>query len=639
MNAIRQVDQAFSLFGTTYIITWKDDDGEVTSIHSDDDLIETVNYFQVGDDAPLSSAASILSGRSFSNRKITIRVNVNMEYEGPSLSDTSSLASFDDFMGRNGSQHSFSIEALGEPEDDSVTVSSKDFGSNLRRHVSNPFDKDDPSGSFVSPMPSFQGHKDYDQELSRDSQEASSFTLSGGSLIFDAANRYPEDPSAILEQLKLQDTLSDASSVHRNIGENARGQAWLKEQGERAIVYKLGRLPQPSESDGTSPSLNDGLDGDLALERNNRGSYYYTYTASSQSHDEGPEPGQSENGILHESAQPRPSSMHLHWVAAQQASVRRDLKPSPSALSLNIYHSFLPLSEPSEHILTDCSNCGIMLNTIRYVCSTCGEKEPKQKITASKGKARDITGSQTSYAHRNERDFSSIMNGSYENAYPPPPPSANAVSSSSPTVVGSFESLSPPQQQSQCLQRTRYPPPPPHPQRSHYLPSQLLTPSPFGLGRPSDLIHPHIETHVTVTVGYELCPQCIDTAGRDHAIFAAIPGPVVLSSSGDPQQALSWRKAAPKKGHLRHAYHEKLWGQRGWENVGKYGSFFSHAIDVNLSAPQFRKKVLYQHVQHVPLSHLLKGINALCVPKSACAKRVIGTLFFVCLISHSDPIS
>lgn len=70
---------------------------------------------------------------------------------------------------------------------------------------------------------------------------------------------------------------------------------------------------------------------------------------------------------------------------------------------------------------------------------------------------------------------------------------------------------------------------------------------------------------------------------------------------------------------------------------------FSHAIDVNLPAPQSRKKVLYQHVQHVPLSHLLKGINVLCVPKSACAERVIGTLFFVVfyisLISHSDLVS
>ena len=590
MNSICQVDQAFSLFGTTYIIVWKDDDGEVTGIHSDDDLIETVNYFQAGDDAPLSSAASILSGRSFSNRKITIRVDVSMEYEGPSLSDTSSLASIDDFKGRNDSQYSFSIEPQGEPEDDSVTVSSKDFGSNSLRmtpQVNSPSDVDDASnpGSFASPMLLFQGKKAHHPEPSQDSREASSFTLSNGSLVFSAVNRYPEDPSAVFEQLKLQDTLSDASSVHRNIGENARGQAWLKEQEERAIVSKLGRLPQPSESDDVSFSLNDGLDGDLALERNNRGSYYYTYTASSQDHDEGPylEHGQSENGVSHEFVQPRPSSMHLDWVATQQANIRHDLRPSPPAPSLNIHHYFPPLSEPPEHILTDCSNCGIMLNPIRYVCSTCGEKEPKQKITASKGKGKDITNSQRSPHSYFEYSSSPIINGSYENSYPPPPPSSNAVFSSSPTVVGSFESLSHLQQQSQ---HTRYPPPPSHPQRSQYFSSRLPVPSLFGLGRPPDLIQPHIETHVTITVGYELCPQCIDTAGRDHAIFAAVPGPVVPSSSEDPQQALSWRKAAPKKGHLRHAYHEKLWGQRGWENVGKYSSFFCSATDINFYSPR-----------------------------------------------------
>lgn len=607
-----KVDQAYSLYGTAYIIAWKDDDGEITSIHSDDDLIETVNYFQGGDDAPLSSAASILSGKSFGGRKITIRVDVSMEYEGPSLSDTSSLASFDDFRGRNTSQHSFSIPApQGEPEDDSVTVSSKDFGSNsLRRtppsQVSNPFDGDDASSpeSFTSPMPSSQGKKPHHSELSQDSGElierASDFTFSDGSLVSNAAHRYPEDPSAVFEQLRLQDALSDASSVHRDIGGNARGQAWLKEQEERVIVSKLGMLPQPSESDDASFSLNDGLDGDLALERNNRGSYYYTYTytASSQGQDENsypeyPEVGQSENGVLPEPMQPRPSSMHLNWVASQQANLRRELRPSPSAPSLNTYHSdplparrsstplddpfayeskdlpFVPLSEPPENILTDCSNCGVMLDTIRYVCSTCGEKEPKQRITASKGKGRDTAdphGSTHDPIHHNCSNSYLSMVGSYETTYPPPPPT-NGAFSSSPTIVGSLESLSHFRQ----YHHSQHPQPPQHPSRPlHSLPSLSSFPSLFGLRRPfgcPPATQPHITSHAPVIVGYELCPQCINTAGRDHAIFAAAPGPAVPSSPEDPQQALSWRKAAPKKGHLRHAYHEKLWGQRGWENV------------------------------------------------------------------------
>ncbi|KXN92381.1 hypothetical protein AN958_06999 [Leucoagaricus sp. SymC.cos] len=510
-----KVAQAFSLFGTAYIISWRDDDGEITSVHSNDDIIDAVSYFNTGDDAPLSSAASILSGRSFTSRRITIRFDVNMEYEGPSLSDTSSLASFDDFRGRNASQHSFSnfTSPQVEPEDDSVTVSSKDFSSNsLRRtppsQISNPFDGENDASS-------------------------PDFTFSDGSLVSNAIDRYPEDPSAVLEKLKLQDALSDSSSVHRDIGGNARGQAWLKEQEERVIVSKLGMLPQPSEADDASFSLNDPLDGDLALERNNRGSYYYTYTASSHEESPYPEVGLNENGYPPEQIQLRPSSMHLNWLATQQANARHEPRPSPSLPSLNTHNSdplptkrssgflddpfayeskdlpFVPLPEPPEHILTDCSNCGLMLNTIRYVCSTCGEKEPKQRMTANKGKGREATGSPLPHQH-----------------YPP-------------RVL-------------------------------HNLPSLSSFPSIFNLRRhggypPTN--QSNTTPRVSVTIGYELCPACIDTAGVQHAVLAAAPGPAVPSSPEDPQQALHWRKAAPKKGHLRHAYHEKLWGQRGWENV------------------------------------------------------------------------
>ena len=94
----------------------------------DDDLIEAIQYFQAGDDSPSSSAASILSGSSFGARKITLRVDITLDYDGPSLSDTSSLASLEDSAGWNRSQQSFSF---GSPsvdlDDDSVTVSSRDL--------------------------------------------------------------------------------------------------------------------------------------------------------------------------------------------------------------------------------------------------------------------------------------------------------------------------------------------------------------------------------------------------------------------------------------------------------------------------------------------------------------------------------
>jgi hypothetical protein len=73
--------------------------------------------------------------------------------------------------------------------------------------------------------------------------------------------------------------------------------------------------------------------------------------------------------------------------------------------------------------------------------------------------------------------------------------------------------------------------------------------------------------------GYELCSGCLEHAGVTHAIEAGLsPGSaspsVSPSSPADAQRALEWRRLAPKKGQTRHAYHEKVWGPLGWEDVG-----------------------------------------------------------------------
>lgn len=130
MRYIPQIDQCFSLYSASYCIAYKDDDGEISEIATDTDLTEAILYFQAGaDDPPMSSAMSVLSGRSFGPKRITLRVTITVDYDGPSLSDTSSLVSLDEYRGRGNSQLSLSLggsQASGEPDDDSVTVSSKD---------------------------------------------------------------------------------------------------------------------------------------------------------------------------------------------------------------------------------------------------------------------------------------------------------------------------------------------------------------------------------------------------------------------------------------------------------------------------------------------------------------------------------
>jgi hypothetical protein len=95
--------------------------------------------------------------------------------------------------------------------------------------------------------------------------------------------------------------------------------------------------------------------------------------------------------------------------------------------------------------------------------------------------------------------------------------------------------------------------------------------------------------------GYELCANCIQSAGVNHALqgnSGSGPGSVNVSAGAAPpspeeaQRTLSqWRRTAPKqKGHFRHAYVEKVWGPGGWKDVGEWAhilvwSLWSESVD------------------------------------------------------------
>ncbi|KAF8967728.1 hypothetical protein BDZ97DRAFT_1802982 [Flammula alnicola] len=535
----RKVEQCFSLSAASYAIAYKDDDGEISHIATDDDLVEAIQYFQAGDDAPISSAASILSGRSFGARKITLRVNITVDYDGPSLSDTSSLASLEEFKGRNGSQQSFSF---GTPtvdlDDDSVTVSSRDPGTSSARNgrtLGDSLTSIAKQRNFTS-LSNRNGSRGIGEHSSNSPTRQASPTLDyvsreGPATSIDdnelaaAAERFPADPSAVFERLKLSETLRDDSSSvdFDSLAASERGAAWLRDQNERTIRSMLGALPEPSDSDGISLSLNsqdDSLGGDLALERDPRGKYYYTYTSgsSSQFQGSGDEEGQGGNvegdayNNLHDSMHgPRPTSMQLNWLAAQQIKTTEHRRLNVDLQSISIpeetsndlsyaidkdFFPFLPVPGPASEILTDCSNCGLLLDAIRYVCSTCGEKSPVQSSASEKGK---------------EKDSSPVSTYVY-------PPAAHKLfsspnSSSSQTYVASSDSYY-------------------DTQRTH-------------LNMPNS---PSSQT--------------------SHAAPGSSPSVSNISPSHDDRErALQWRRAAPKKGQLRHAYQEKVWGHLGWEDV------------------------------------------------------------------------
>jgi hypothetical protein len=415
-------------------------------------------------------------------------------------------------------------------------------------------------------------------------------------------SRYPEDPSAVFERLKLQEAADEHSPHPEHVrsvsaGED-RGAAWLRDQNARTIKSMLGALPEPSESDAASLSIEQGsqsdqLGGDLALHRDPRGKYYYSYTSASssaprseggllegQSHDSGYDDGPSitseaEDASMAEfesHAKPRPTSMQLTWLASQQKSFTDDDLPTKSRPSTShsrlLPHSsysdplptlredphldsdippevlqFLPVGTPPSDTLTDCSECGVLLDSIRYVCSACGEKTPAKQEDLGKGKGKCIWGDD-------------------DDPHVYPPPNHRSPISSSPTssrtLVAGSSSIS-------LHERFNYKP----------LPSL-----PHLLSSPSTLTVPDVHSpHSSVENGYELCSGCIESAGVNHALEVNLApgtspgrGNTSPSSLEDAQRALSqWRRSAPKqKGQLRHAYLEKVWAHRGWEDVGKY---------------------------------------------------------------------
>ncbi|KAJ7464640.1 hypothetical protein FB451DRAFT_1264153 [Mycena latifolia] len=586
-----KVEQCFSLYATSYAIAYKDDDGEVTDITTDSDLTEAIQYFQAGgDDPPLSSAASILSGRSFGSRKITLRVNISVDYDGPSLSDTSSLASLEEYKNRNGSQQSFSFGAPSEVDDDSITVSSRDAISRAERPTRDGDSQASAQSWDMLSQPS-NARAGPSTTLRLESIPSDPFSDDAGRTV-----AVPEDPAAVFQRLKLEESIRDDSSSvqYDNLRENDRGAAWLRDQNARTIRSMLGALPEPSVSSGVSSILEEEepLGGALALEQDPRGKYYYSYTSSSASqtrdsgyYDDGTN-GELQDEFQHQ-PKPRPSSRHLNWLAAQQAaSPQPSHKPPPSTDSFEHEaheHSpdvsnpsiprellqFLPLSPPPSETLTDCSECGVLLDSIRYVCSICGEKKPVSQSSKGKGKSPHAhdhgghgflgyqgPGSGNYHDHQHPGHF---HNHSHEHepvySYPPRPHDTSA--SSSQTFLGgggSTESLTGSMRHFKPLPRL-----PLHP-----------GPALSAFGSQTTLVVP--PGHARDEPGYELCSGCIEHAGVTHAIEAGLPpgssSPSVSPSSPeDARRALEWRRLAPKKGQTRHAYNEKVWGHLGWEDV------------------------------------------------------------------------
>ncbi|KAG9312852.1 hypothetical protein JVU11DRAFT_6283 [Chiua virens] len=187
-----------------------------------------------------------------------------------------------------------------------------------------------------------------------------------------------------------------------------------------------------------------------------------------------------------------------------------------------------------------CSECGVLLDAIRYVCAMCGEQEPVGSSVVpsewnleignkGKEKSMDDAPSYPPSAHRTCQQLSSSFTASASTIWDTSSHGHHEHTSNKP-LPGIPSSSS-------TLHHSR---------------------------GPSSLFE-------SENVGYELCSGCIESAGIYHALCASTEriGGTAGPEPTSPEDAMSlWLRSAPRhKGQLRHAYFEKVWGPQGWDDV------------------------------------------------------------------------
>ena len=202
----------------------------------------------------------------------------------------------------------------------------------------------------------------------------------------------------------MDDEPSIDSDPNSSLLRSERGAAWLRDQNLRTIKSTLGALPEPSDGASLHPG-SDVDDNDLSLQKGPGGKYYYQYnsaagSSSISSFDSSIDSGYDESSSVEgDAAKYRPTSMEVAWLNSQQQGSKTPVAyrpsipgsiasdPTPlrdlSQLYPDIPADVLPFissaSLPPPTELTSCSECGLILDTIRYVCSTCKEKRPRTR--------------------------------------------------------------------------------------------------------------------------------------------------------------------------------------------------------------------------------------------------------------------
>ncbi|KAK4688499.1 hypothetical protein P7C73_g1605, partial [Tremellales sp. Uapishka_1] len=493
-----RIEECFSLSASPFHLIYTDDDGEDFSIRNEDDLTEAISYFFSGDDEPVS----LHSGTGEAHRalslpamKITLRLEVIIEYDGPSLSETSSVSSF-----RRGEL----LEGTSEGSWESSGYTESYRGGLGRETIEEEEEQGWEDPRDASSTPSI--HAGPSRIRSR---QTSNFS----STISLSSSKDHRAPSPTVLRGPLTGPESDPAPsllTHSELGTR-----WLREQSKLATTRSGPRIidGRRYDSDDDGEGSDQESVGDLALVRDARGKYYYSYQTETSS-----------------------SRSEVSLEAPEDEAVHRPSNRSSSSSSSTTSpprtpHEIPRAPEPSGPpiIAPDCSACGIRLEYMRYVCETCGEGEmwkenapgkaafvpPRVASDRSDGSGSDST----SWALTTSTGTETVRSRSGSISTTASRGSVSGSAVASPTSL-EFRYL-----------------------RDH---------------SPTDTTPPLIRKTLTPPRGYELCAGCIESHGIAHSKAA---------SKAAKLEAKHFGKRTRGRG-LRHTFRETIWGVEGWTDIG-----------------------------------------------------------------------
>lgn len=568
----------FSLSSSSFHIAYHDEDeGEDCLVQTEEELTDAIWYFGsgTGDTDSLSSTTS----NTFDNYAIrttggiTLELKVVLEYDGPNLSDTSSVAeSFQDRLTLNGEEYASSSaytysndgEALSTQSSRLFAPSNGPAAFSLR-----------PSLRANSSIVAEEREDDWDQRTEIFNQPPSSMPCQQGRHALDdrsmsesseASRRYHETARP-----KEQASYGDYTQGHFPAPSSTStslefGARWIEEQKAR-VAQKMGSArfhtgrstssslyDDDSSHDGRSSGYDEGK-GQLELVQDPQGSkllpgqascrcthtlvgvfleWLYSYS-SSDMNSLFPPRVSSPSGLTVVTSRPSTSNLrHVHSSYTLQSSSPteseatlatltsqnpRDLADSADSVPQEVIEE--PAAPPG--LAPDCSACGVRLDYMRYVCTICGEGT---FLLEGQGSTQGKT--------RESENISSNGTSSL---------CQDAVCKTAQGKRSLEEAVSPilaPDRPSLPMLASRH----------HHAPG---TPTPDASNLDAQ--------------GFELCPGCIESYGIEHTRSMG-ELETLMNGSGHQQHQGKLRRL----GVMNHTYRELIWSATGWQDISELSS-------------------------------------------------------------------